>query len=134
MKSIKFGSVVFNLVDTVNVDTTRLQATIYPGNYTMEQIVASTKDCNNIQIVDEGKILGQYAGYTVPVAYALNYMNSEDTPIVSIELANLDILSQINTLTNQVSEQATTVSALSSSVSDIDSAVQAIADALGGDE
>ena len=134
MKSIKFGSVVFNLVDTVNIDTTRLQATIYPGNYTMEQIASATRDCNSIQIVDEGKIIGQYAGYTVPVAYTLNYMNTEDTPVVSIELANLDILSQINTLTDQISEQANAVTALSSSVNDIDGAVQAIAEALGGGE
>ena len=120
------------LVNDLNVDLTRLQATIYPSNYTMEQIVVSTKDCNIIKVLDEGKIVGQYTGYTQPLAYTMNYIDSE-TPVISIELGNADVITQLNSLNEQISAQAETINALSTVVSDVDDAVAMLASVIGGE-
>ncbi len=132
MKTINFNSVSFNLVNDLNVDLTRLQATIYPSNYTMEQIVASTKDCNVIKVLDEGKIVGQYTGYTQPLAYTMNYIDSE-TPVISIELGNADVITKLNSLNDQITAQAETINALSTVVSDVDDAVAMLASVIGGE-
>ena len=64
MKQIKFNSAVFNLVGDINIDALRLQATIYKGNYTVDQIADSTKDCNIIHVLNDGKIdSGRYERY-----------------------------------------------------------------------
>lgn len=132
MKSIKFNSTVFNLVNDINVDTTRLQATIYKGDYSVEQIAASTRDCNLIQVLEDKKIVGQYSGYTKPLAVSMYFAGDDITPIVSIELTNDDVISQIDQLNNRVTAQAEEVSSIHTSIRDIDTVVQAISDAIGG--
>lgn len=131
MKQIKFNSAVFNLVGDINIDASRLQATIYKGNYTVDQIADSTKDCNIIQVLNDGKIDGQYTGYTAPVAYSLNYEVPSGVPIVSIELANEDISSQINALSSQVSSQAEVVTGIAKSITRIDDAIDGLASIIG---
>lgn len=131
MKSIKFNSTVFNLVNDINVDTTRLQATIYKGDYSVEQIVTSTRDCNLIQVLEDKKIVGQYSGYTKPLAVSMYFAGDDITPIVSIELANEDISSQINTLQSQVSSQAEVVTGIANSITRIDDAIDGLASIIG---
>lgn len=131
MKSIKFNSTVFNLVNDINVDTTRLQATIYKGDYSVEQIATSTRDCNLIQVLEDKKIVGQYSGYTKPLAVSMYFADDYITPIVSIELANEDISSQINTLQSQVSSQAEVVTGITNSITRIDDAIDGLASIIG---
>lgn len=132
MKSIKFNSTVFNLVNDINVDTTRLQATVYKGDYSVEQIAASTRDCNLIQVLEDKKIVGQYSGYTKPLAVSMYFAGDDTTPIVSIELTNDDVISQIDQLNSRVTAQAAEVSNISTTVRDIDTVVQALTDTIGG--
>lgn len=130
MKQIKFNSTLFDLVSDINVDMTRLQATIYKGDRTVDSIANSTKDCSIIQVIEDKKILGQYAGYTVPVAYSLNYLESGEA-IVSIELKNFDVTSQINELKGQISSQANVVTGIADSITRLDEAIDGLATIIG---
>lgn len=130
MKQIKFNSTAFDLVGDVNVDTTRLQATVYKGELSVDEIARSTKDCNIIQVVEDKKILGQYSGYTKPIAYSLNYLPSGEA-VVSIELENQDITSQINALKEQISSQADVVTGISGSITRLDEAIDGLATIIG---
>ena len=130
MKQIKFNSTAFDLVGDVNVDTTRLQATVYKGELSVDEIARTTKDCNIIQVVEDKKILGQYSGYTKPIAYSLNYLASGE-PTVSIELENQDITSQINDLKEQISSQADVVTGISGSITRLDEAIDGLATIIG---
>ena len=138
MKTIKFGSASYNLVDYINVHGTRFQATIYKGEQSVDQIAASTTSVTEIKVYDEEQsLLGVYNGYTERVAISLYQVDGHD--VVSIELENGDVSSKVSELVEAVDTQAVAIDDLAGSVSALnesqetqDAAIDDIASAVSG--
>ena len=136
MKTILFGSARYDLVDNVNVHGTRLQATIYKGEQSVEQIAANTVGVAEIKVYDEEQsLLGVYNGYTERVAISLYQVNGHD--VVSVELENGDVVSKVSELADTVELQAGAIesiadetASLSESQSVQDGAIEALADTV----
>lgn len=107
----------FNLVDNINVSPSRLQATIFQENFTMEFIAECVKDNTEIQILDDSEIIGIYEGYSDLFALSMYY--NQDDEVVSIELMNADIESQIDNLSVIQTQQGTAIDTLNEEMSTI---------------
>lgn len=138
MKTILFGSARYDLVDNVNVHGTRLQATIYKGEQSVEQISANTVGVSEIKVYDEEQsLLGVYNGYTERVAISLYQVDGHD--VVSIELENSDVASKVDELSSAADLQAGAIEGLAEEISAInesqalqDGAIEGLAEAVGG--
>ena len=138
MKTIKFGSASYNLVDDINVHGTRFQATIYKGEQSVEQIAANTTGVTEIKVYDEEQsLLGVYNGYTERVAISLYQVDGHD--VVSIELENGDVSGKVAELVDAVDTQTVAIDDLAGSVSALnesqetqDAAIDDIAAAISG--
>ena len=138
MKVIKFGSAVYDLVDDINVHGTRLQATVYKGEQSVEQIAENTTGVEEIKVYEaDGTLLGVYNGFTQRVAVSLYTAN--DAPVVSIELENADVATQVADLAEASELQAGAIEGLAEEVSSInesqevqDTAIESLAEAVSG--
>lgn len=136
MKTILFGSAKYDLVDNVNVHGTRFQATIYKGEQSVEQIAANTVGVSEIKVYDEEQsLLGVYNGYTERVAISLYQVDGHD--VVSIELENGDVASQVANLSETVELQAGAIESIADKTASLsesqtvqDGAIEALADTV----
>lgn len=116
MKSIVFGSARYDLVDDINVSATRLQATIYKGESSVEQIAENTTGVEEIKVYDGDTLLGVYDGYVDRIAISLYTAKGAD--VVSVELQNADVMAQIDSLTESVEAQAGIITTHDAAISD----------------
>ncbi len=138
MKTILFGSARYDLVDNVNVHGTRLQATIYKGEQSVEQIAANTVGVAEIKVYDEEQsLLGVYNGYTERVAISLYQVNGHD--VVSVELENSDVASKVEELSVNAEAQAAAITDVADEIASLadsqavqDEAINDLAEAVGG--
>ena len=138
MKTIKFGSASYNLVDDINVHGTRLQATIYKAANTVEQIAENTTGVAEIKVFDENdSLLGVYDGYTERVAISLYKVGDAD--VVSVELEHADTASKVAELVDAVDTQAAAITDVASEIASLadsqtvqDEAINDLAEAVGG--
>lgn len=117
MNTILFGSARYDLVDDVNVSATRLQATIYKGESSVEQIAENTTGVAEIKVYDDDTLLGVYDGYTDRIAISLYEANGAD--VVSVELQNADVMAQLDSLADTVALQSEAITELGEDVSDL---------------
>lgn len=110
---IKFNNTIYDLKDPINVDATRLQATIIKSTHTMESIVDAVTAADTIYIYDGTTLIGQYTGYTNPIAFTLH----DDT--VSVELLNVDYGATLNNLQNTVDNHGEAIASIDAGISDL---------------
>lgn len=119
MKSIKFRTREYMLVDEVNVSPTRLQCTIEKGNNTFDSIAESVFGVEEILVLENGETVAIYNGYTTRIAITL-YANNT----ISIELGNTNVLNQIDVLTNSVNNVWGTMDTLQDNVNTLNTSVE----------
>ena len=131
MKSIKFRETYYTLVDDINVDATRLQATVEKGENTVDQIAANATGVETIYVYSDNELIGEYTGYTSAIAFALHGTQ------VSIELANVNVLATLNSLQSQVDATQSSVEGLAADVTSLnesqmsqDAAIEDLAEAM----
>ncbi len=100
MKTITLSNTVHKLVDYPNVSLDRLQATILKEEYTIEEIIDSAKNNEEITVKDGNVTVGVYNGYTDFINTTV-YENNGET-VVSLELANNDVKSQLKNVLQKV--------------------------------
>ena len=113
MKTIKFGNTAFDLVDAINVNATRLQATVFKQNHTVDEIASVVSSAEIIKVYDGETLVGQYTGYTSPIAFTLH----DDT--VSIELQNTDYDEVLNSLKSTVDTHTESIASIDAGITDL---------------
>lgn len=133
---IKFHSTIYNLLNTPNVMSTHFQATFEKGENTFDSIVTDTLNTDEITVYnDEDEVQGIYKGYTKRIALYVLEGNNE----VSVEFANQDIESLINSLSATVTTQDAAINDLGTAVDELadsqatqDLAIEDLAEAVSG--
>lgn len=99
---IKFHETIYDILGVINITSTHFQTSFKKGNNTFDFIINDTLNTNEITIYnDENEIQGIYTGYTSRIAlYIL-----DDNETISVEFANKDIQSLIDSLTATVTTQ-----------------------------
>lgn len=122
MKTIKFGTStnIYPLVDDINVDSSRIQATVIKGEFTVDQIATEAKAAEAIFIYEDGTKVAEYDGYTTPVAFTLHDDN------VSVEMMNTDVLGKLATLQTAVDTYTEEIDSLDAGVTDLANEITAI--------
>lgn len=126
---IKFNSTLYDLVEMPNIQSDRFQATIYKGNYSLDTILNDIQESETIQVLNGEEIVGIYTGYSFLIALS-SYYSSSGTVLVSIELSNNNTQSQIERLTNEVSDIKESISELTESQGTQDLAIEDLAEAV----
>lgn len=106
MKTIKFNDTSYELVYDVIKESSRIRITIYKNDLSLADVASVVTDVNQIQVLEDDEVIAIFNGYTFPVA--LNIYN--DYPfsaeafgsVISIELENTDMQSQIDAINNQI--------------------------------
>ena len=114
---IKFNNTLFELVDNINVDAMHFQATVYKGNNTVESIVSAVESAEVIKVYENETLIGQYEGYTKPIAYSLYTVDNED--VVSIELQNVDIMATVSAIQNTVNTHSEAIESIDAGIVDL---------------
>ena len=117
MLTIKFDNTPFLLNDAVNVDATRFQATIIKANHTVDEIAETVYNAETIKVYDGETLIGQYIGYTNPIAIKLYTV--DDIPVVSVELLNTDFAASLNSLQETVQGHDEAIASIDAGVSDL---------------
>lgn len=110
---IKFDSTTYDLKDAINVNATWLQATIIKGNNTMESIIDTVTHADTIKVYDGETLIGQYTGYTNPIAFSLY------DDVVSIELLNADYGTALNNLQATVDNHDEAIASIDAGITDL---------------
>lgn len=101
MRTIKFHTTEYQLVDHENVLASSFQATLLKESYTIESIIEDITNTEEIKIYENEEIVAIYTGYTIMRAISI-YMNENDI-VISVELDNYDVYSQLNNITEALS-------------------------------
>lgn len=103
---IKFNDNTYDLTMDPYLSGTRLLVNIQKGEHTYDDVVADTEHPERITILnDEEKIVGVYTGFTSRIALVvLEY--------IQVEFENTDLISQLNTIMEQVSTQEAAIADL----------------------
>ena len=101
MRTVKFKTTEYQLVDHENVLASSFQATILKESYSVEDIAEEATGAEEIKVYEDETLVATYTGYTD--IRAVSMYGHEEGMIVSVELDNHDIYSQVNTLSEQVS-------------------------------
>lgn len=123
MKTIILNNISYNLVDSPNVSADRIQATILKENHAVETIVEDAKGNEVITVKEDDEVVGVYNGYT-DFMCAYLYNHDEDV-VVSVEITNHDMQSQINIMHEEVVTNANAIENLDKKV---DGAVETFGD------
>ncbi len=110
---IKFDNTTYDLKDAINVNATWLQATIIKGNHTMESIIDTVTHADTIKVYDGETLIGQYTGYTNPIAFSLY------DDVVSIELLNADYGTALNNLQATVGTHDEAIASIDAGITDL---------------
>jgi hypothetical protein len=125
MKTIVFGKNEYDLV-SIDADSQKLCAVVQKENHTMDSIIKAVDGVESIVVYEDGEQIAVYNGYSkLFVAY---YLKENDT--VSVELSNTDIESQINNLSDSVTELNAVVDGLEDSQATQDLAIEDLAEAI----
>lgn len=122
MKTVAFNTIEYNLVDDVNVQPNCFQATILKESYSIEDIVSDATSNEQITIKEDDEVIGVYPGYHTLIA-ASYYKNNEDD-VISIELLNNDMQSQINTIAEQITSIGEVQEAHTNNIAELNAEVQ----------
>ena len=120
---IKFHETMYNLVNAPNVMSTHFQATIEKGENTFDSIIADTVDVENITVYDGEEVKAIYTGYNKRIAICI-YPDDN----ISIEFANADIQSQIDSLTATLSAVQETQATTDSAIAELGDTVNSVAE------
>lgn len=123
MKTILLNNVSYKLVDSPNISADRIQATILKEDYSFEEIVENAKGNEEITVKEDDTTIGVYSGYTNFLAASLYEIKVGS--VVSIELLNADMQSQINNMERVQESQGEAIEALDKKV---DNAVNTLGD------
>ena len=121
MRTVKFNSTEYTLVDHENVLSSSFQATILKEDYSVEDITEEATGAEEIKVYDGDTLLGVYDGYVDRIAISL--YTAKDADVVSVELQNADVMAQLDSLTASVEAQATVISSQDAAITDLASEV-----------
>ena len=124
MRTIKFHTTEYQLVDHENVMPSGIQATLLKEDHTVEEIAEDATGAEEIKVYEDETLVATYTGYTD--MRAISMYGHEEGMVVSVELDNHDVYEQMNNLTEQVSNiedvqdaQAENIAELNTRVDDI---------------
>lgn len=106
MKEIIFDNFKYELNDLPNVSASRFQASLIREGISIDDLLADIESVESIQVLEDDELIAQYSGYTKLVAISIH----ED--MVSVELENIDIQSQIDALSATISSLEATIKSL----------------------
>lgn len=101
MRTIKFKTTEYQLVDHENVMPSGIQATLLKEDHTVEEIAEDASGAEEIKVYEDETLVATYTGYTDLRNVSMYYNN--DVLVVSVEVDNHDVYAQMNNLTEQVS-------------------------------
>ena len=127
MRTLKFNSIEYRLVDHENVMPSEFQATIFKEDYSMEDIAEDAQNNEEIKIYDDDVLVATYTGYTDMRAISM-YAHDSDM-VVSIELDNHDVYSMLNDMAQDISEIEDVQDAHSNNISELNQQIVTKVDA-----
>ena len=101
MRTIKFKTTEYQLVDHENVLASSFQATLLKESYTVEEIAEDTVHAEEIKVYEDEELVATYTGYTD--MRAISMYGHEEGMVVSVELDNHDVYSQLNNMAEDIS-------------------------------
>ena len=101
MRTIKFKTTEYQLVDHENVLASSFQATLLKESYTVEEIAEDTVNAEEIKVYEDEELVATYTGYTD--MRAISMYGHEEGMVVSVELDNHDVYSQLNNMAEDIS-------------------------------
>lgn len=102
MRYIQFNEIKYNLIDHENVLASSFQATILKEDYSVEDIAEDATSAEEIKVYEDDELVATYTGYTD--MRAISMYELEEGMVISIELDNHDVYSQLNNLTQMVGD------------------------------
>lgn len=115
---VKFGNTTYDIDGmNVNVSVTHFQVNVIKGNATIDKIIDDALSSDMIIVLnDDGERTGVYNGYTKLVA-----ATAYDMKVVSIELENPDVRSQIESLAAAQADTAERLNVVEGTTDDLQS-------------
>lgn len=101
MRTIKFNTISYPIMDRENIISLYFQATIIKGNYTVDEIVEDALSAEEIKIYENEEQVATYRGYNDLNAASMYETNNE--MVVSLELLSTDFEQRLNALNGRVS-------------------------------
>lgn len=89
MKTIRFKSKDYTLIDTLNVSIDRLQTSLDRKGVSVDELLIELEDIQEILLKNDGEVIKSYTKYTKPLAVAIY----ED--VISVELLNEVLLQEM---------------------------------------
>lgn len=100
---VKFNEILFDVISVPSISSLRVQANIEKADYTLDKILSEVKASEEMVFYDDNdEITAVYSGYTSPVAVCV--MFNDGVEVVSVEMENENIESQIETLTKRINQ------------------------------
>lgn len=106
MREIIFDEYKHPLVDLPNISASRFQASLIREGISVDDLLADIESVESIQVLEDDELIAQYSGYTKLVAISIH----ED--MISVELENIDIQSQIDALSATIASMEATIKSL----------------------
>lgn len=101
MRTIKFHTTEYQLVDHENVMPSGIQATLLKEDHTVEEIAEDATGAEEIKVYEDETLVATYTGYTD--MRAISMYGHEEGMVVSVELDNHDVYSQLNNMAEDIS-------------------------------
>ena len=124
MRYIQFNDIKYSLVDHENVLAASFQATLLKEDYSVEDIAEDATSAEEIKIYEDDDLVATYIGYTD--MRAISMYENEKEMVVSVELDNQDVYSQLNNLAQEISDIEEVQDAHTNNLSELNEEIEAL--------